>query len=385
MTDAEDLALRGAAAAVDRDVVRGGEARHHAIGIYARRHLDRREGGARRRFDEDAQPQGFGPGAGRTREPIVTPENVGESLRHDHAEHLAQPDHDRHGRREACLVLGGVLPLLGEIEIEPRRGRARHRAPRPVAQRDDAEPGWQHETLLRRGHDDVDAPRVHLQVRDAKARDGIDDQHRIGGGGRLCVRAHVVEYTRRRFAVLDEHRLHVRVRAQRLGDALGSHRLAVRRRELDDLQPVRLGNGQPALRERARVDDDHTIAGRQRVGHRRFHCAGPRARRREHLLLRLDQALESRADLGEEGLVLRRAMVDDRPRHRQQHFARHRRRSRRHQLILLHSIHDLLVGAAIVVNPSTPPAALAAWPSATTKIASWPAARGWKKRTTSSS
>ena len=64
--------------------------------------------------------------------------------------------------------------------------------------------------------------------------------------------------------------------------------------------------------------------------------------------------------LDEERLVLGRAVVKDRLGHRQQHFARHGRRSRRHQLVLLHRLTASCVGGWIGFDTSTPSRARAA-------------------------
>ena len=74
---------------------------------------------------------------------------------------LAQANHDRHGGREAHLVLGHVLQLVGEVEVELRQGRAPGLPPGLLAERAEPDARRQHEALLRARHHEVDAPGVH--------------------------------------------------------------------------------------------------------------------------------------------------------------------------------------------------------------------------------
>src|SRR5207249_9938520 len=102
-------------------------------------------------------------------------------------------------------------------------------------------------------------------------------------------------------------------------------------------------------------------------------------RERSPLGARLEELLERRAHLDEERLVLRRPVVDDRGRHREQDFARDGRRPRRHQLVLLHAdgLLDAMRVDWMLARPPTPDR-----PSAVTKIACLPAACGEKNSTT---
>src|SRR5215472_16206198 len=113
-------------------------------------------------------------GARGAREAIVALEHVGQSFGLDQLERLAQPDHDRHRRREADLVLRHVLQLVGETEVELRQGRGLGLAPGLLAERAESEARWQHQPLLRARHHQVDAPRVHRQVGNAQARYRVD-------------------------------------------------------------------------------------------------------------------------------------------------------------------------------------------------------------------
>src|SRR5439155_25670706 len=145
---------------------------------------------------------------------------------------------------------------------------------------------------------------------------------------------------------------------------------------------VRRRHLEPAVAELPGAHDHDGVAGRERVDERRLHRPGSRARERQHVRGGLEESLEAGANVDEERLVLRCAVVDDRLRHGEEDLARDRRRPRRHQLILLHP--DGLLGRinldSMVARPST-----AERPSAVTKIASLPSACGEKNSTTSRS
>ena len=182
--------------------------------------------------------------------------------------------------------------------------------------------------------------------------------------------------------MLRQHGLHIGLSLQHLGQARGLDRVPERRAEVDDVEPVRPGEVEPAIAELPGAHHRHLVARRERVDDGRFHRAGPRARERHHLGARLEEALERGAHLDEDGVVLRGPMMDDRPRHREEDLAGNRRRTRRHQLVLLHAdgLPRRVRFESIVTRPSA-----ADRPSAVTKIASLPEACGEKNRTTSAS
>src|SRR3970282_33329 len=78
VADAEDLALRRAAAAVDRDVVRGREPLNDPAGVQPLRNLHRGERGARRSLGEELETERLDAGPRRAGEPVVTAQNVRE-------------------------------------------------------------------------------------------------------------------------------------------------------------------------------------------------------------------------------------------------------------------------------------------------------------------
>ena len=94
--------------------------------------------------------------------------------------------------------------------------------------------------------------------------------------------------------------------------------------ELDDLEAVGRGDLRPALAELAAVDDQHLVARREQVGDRCFHRAGAGRGEDEHVLLGLEDLLQRTLGVREDLAELRRAVVDDRLRHRQEHPRRHR-------------------------------------------------------------
>src|SRR6266478_7046874 len=85
MTDAEDLALRRATAAVDGDVVRGREPFHDSVGIHTRRHLHRGERGTRGGLREEGESKRLGAGTRGAREAVVATDDVRQPLFGDHA------------------------------------------------------------------------------------------------------------------------------------------------------------------------------------------------------------------------------------------------------------------------------------------------------------
>src|SRR5207249_8724877 len=148
--------------------------------------------------------------------------------------------------------------------------------------------------LLRPRHDQVDAPGVHRKVGDAEARYRVDDEDRVVLPGDRRVGADVVQYAGGGLAVLDEHGLRFGMALQRLGDTSGVDGLPERRPQVDRLEAVRAGEVEPAVAELAGADDDHAVAGRERVDDGRFHRPRARARERYHLGARLEELLERR-------------------------------------------------------------------------------------------
>src|SRR3990167_5703859 len=91
----------------------------------------------------------LGARARRAREAVVAAEDVREPLALEHAEHLAEPDDDRHRRREVRLVLHDAPQLLGQVQVVLRQRRGPRPGPRPVAERAEDEARREHEPLLR--------------------------------------------------------------------------------------------------------------------------------------------------------------------------------------------------------------------------------------------
>ncbi len=121
---------------------------------------------------------------------------------------------------------------------------------------------------------------------------------------------------------------------------------ALDRRRLDGASPLdlQLGDGEavrgrdlaPALAELAAVHDQDAVAGRRGVDHRRFHGAGAGRGEDQDVLRGREEPLQAFLHLGEDRLELRRAVVDDRLRHREQHLGRDGRRPGGEQVFLDH-------------------------------------------------
>ena len=182
---------------------------------------------------EQLEPQRLAPRAGGPRQAVVAQEHAVEPLALQHAQHLAQADDEADRGGEVRLVAPRELPLGGEVEVvlrQVRRGRPR---PGSRGERAEAEPGRQHQPLLRAGHHHVDAPRVHLEGRDAEARDGVDDQEGVGLPGHRRVGAHVVQHAGRGLAVLGQHGPDLGMGLQSLRHALRGHGVTEGRGQLD--------------------------------------------------------------------------------------------------------------------------------------------------------
>ena len=88
----------------------------------------------------------------------------------------AEPDRGRPGR----LAFREALAVLVEVEVEARHRRALGRGPGAVRDGDHREARRDHPRLLRPGHDDVEAPAVHVERQRAEPADGVDDEKRVG-------------------------------------------------------------------------------------------------------------------------------------------------------------------------------------------------------------
>ena len=126
--------------------------------------------------------------------------------------------------------------------------------------------------------------------------------------------------------------------AQRARDRVGLDGAAPFDLQLGDRQAVRGRDLRPALAELAAVHDDHVVARRRRVCDRGLHRAGAGRRQDQHVLARLKETLQTGLHLGEDRLELRRAVMDDRLRHREEHLGRHGRRPWGQEVFLQHRV-----------------------------------------------
>src|SRR5262249_37595901 len=128
---------------------------------------------------------------------------------------------------------------------------------------------------------------------------------------------HWVCYPRRALARLDVDRLGLGMLLERPLDRRGIDGTAPLDLELDRLDAVRLADLAPALAELAAVDADRLVALLEEVGDGPLHRAGPAGGEDEDVVLGLEDPPEPFAHLGEELFERRRAVVQDRLRHRQ--------------------------------------------------------------------
>ena len=95
-----------------------------------------------------------------------------------HVDRLPETAKQGRGRgvREKPLIIG--LRHVPEIQIAGSVIGALTGRERLVTDPDDAQSGWQHETLLRAGDRDVDAPLLHTEINGADGTDAINKQQR---------------------------------------------------------------------------------------------------------------------------------------------------------------------------------------------------------------
>ena len=123
-------------------------------------------------------------------------------------EALVDLEDDGDRRRPRRLAVGLRVAVEPQVEVEARHRRRLHRRPRPRAEAATiARPGARHPRLLRAGHDDVDAPGVHLERHGAEAGHAVDEDQRVrrrvaDGRGELRDRVH---HAGRRLVVGQQH------------------------------------------------------------------------------------------------------------------------------------------------------------------------------------
>jgi hypothetical protein len=117
---------------------------------------------------------------------------------------------------------------------------------------------------------------------------------------------------------------HARVVVDRLRDRLRVHAFAPLDVDEHALDAVGLADLSPALAELAAADDDRLVAGAQEVAHRGVHPDRARAGQHERQLLGLQQPAQVVLHLAQAFGERRRAVIQHRPRHREEHPLRDR-------------------------------------------------------------
>src|SRR5207248_8685186 len=95
------------------------------------------------------------------------------------------------------LAFGSRLPLLAQVEVVARILRRLHALPRSIAHGAIRQSGRNHDRFLRAANDDIDAPAIHVEVRRAQSRNGIDDKQGIRFLRQSSYTLHTVARTRR--------------------------------------------------------------------------------------------------------------------------------------------------------------------------------------------
>src|SRR3954469_12251202 len=253
-----------------------------------------------------------------------------------HGQRLVQALHQRDGRRPGRLVLALAVALAANVEVEPGQVGRLVQLPRLLGGGEEGDPGRQPQRLVPRAEQHVDTPGVHGQRHRAQRTDGVHHQNRARPGRHLRQLLHRMVDAGGALVGLNVDRLGAGVVAERLLHRGRFHRLSPVDVEIDRLHAVGLGQLPPALAELAAVDHHRLVALAQEVGERRLHGAGAAGGEDQHVLPRLEQPLQALADASEEGLELRRGVVQDGPRHPQGEPLRNRRRTRSQKADLLH-------------------------------------------------
>ncbi len=267
----------------------------------------------------------------------VALEHLRQALLEDQAERDVEraPERDRRGEGAVGRVLSLAVRRPRPVEVVAAPGLLGGQLQRPRVGRGEPKAGRAHQRLLRARHDHVHPPLVLRQVDRAQARDRVDGDDRAVVVGDLGQRPHVVDDAGRGLGLGREHGLRrLRHAGERRLEPLRSDRLAPFDVQVGHLAAVGLAQLEPALAELARGGDRDAVAGRDQVGDRRLHRAGPRGGEGEDLVGGLEdvpQPLERRRVHLDER---RGAVVGDRLGHHLAHGRRQRRRPGGHQVLL---------------------------------------------------
>src|SRR5204862_2877066 len=125
---------------------------------------------------EELEIHGLQPATCRAGEVAVASDDRFETLLGHGTERLLERDEDGDRRRRRGLRLLERCLVGAEVEVGLRQVRFLVGLPGARAHRDHRDPWGRAPGLLRRGHADVDAPLVHLELRASGARDAVDEK-----------------------------------------------------------------------------------------------------------------------------------------------------------------------------------------------------------------
>ena len=267
----------------------------------------------------------------RRREPPVAFEDPLHPLLLQHGDGFLEAEEEvrRRGERE---VAGRVRILhRPPVPVAPREVRIRARAPRLLAHRVEAEPGRQHEPLLRARDGHVHPPPVVLVGHGGERGDGVHEEER-GVAGRIEGPPHGRHVARRpRRGLVVEHRDGPN-RTRRAGIDIPREGLFDRLR-VDPRAPVPLdrlhleaeapGHLRPEAREVAGLVDEHPVPRREGVDEGRLPRPGAGGREDVHPPPRSQHAAHRVEALAPKGRKLRPPVVDGGPADGLQHPPRH--------------------------------------------------------------
>src|SRR5579864_542826 len=210
----------------------------------------------------------------------MTSEDLVEALLEQHFERLAQPVQQLQWRRVREVPGRVRFDHIDQIEIATTRSRCRRSRDCALAHPEDAETGWEHQSLLGSAYGEVHAPLIHSEVDAADGTDTVDIQER-----RMSRRVHypanrsnVTGHPRSRLVMARENRLDpvLGILSQRLRDAVDRHTFTPFAVEHLNLEPELLRHLNPQPTELAEARSQNPVARRQRVREGGFPGAGAR-------------------------------------------------------------------------------------------------------------
>src|SRR5882672_10204489 len=326
--DAKYLSCQAPEAGAERHVVGLEDDLAQPVGVVARGHHHR---GERARIllghrAQDLEAPGAHRAARRLRVARVAREYVLQTFLGEHRERFAQAV-EQIGRGRVREITGLVVrEHLVPVPVGARQLRRNGGLEGLAADAVERQARRQHQSFLRAGDGDVDAPFVVAVIDRGKRGDGVDHvERRVAGGvDRLTNCTYPAGNTRRSLVVHYAHRFDLVL--------LVFFQFCLDRGRIDAAPPV--GGNQidrdpeprrhlvPQGGEVPGLEHEHAVAGRKRVDQRRFPRAGPRGRVDHHRLLCLEYRFQAIEDLQAHLAEFRAAMVHGRVVDRAQHPVR---------------------------------------------------------------